>query len=92
MSRNRFLPVELRNKIIDSITAADDKLDDVLMKAISDSWTDTKLIKALEQRTFLFKLAGMDQTVEIKNMQSLQEEIADYVLLEELNGKKNSGN
>jgi hypothetical protein len=92
LGKSRFLPAELRSKIIDKILSVHVLFDKELVTMVSDNWTDTKLIEVLEQRAAIFKLAGLHATAELTAIEGLQEEIAEYVLLEEIDGKKNSGN
>lgn len=92
MSKPRFLPPEVRSRTIDIIAESYDIMHEKLdakyrAPFISDSMTDTKLIGHLEILGYWSEIGGVSDQFK-KKIQDLKEEIADYVLLEELSGKK----
>lgn len=95
MSKPRFLPIEVRNKIIDLVALSFDIMHKDLQAKyrapfISDSWTDTKLIRQLEILDYLIFSDRVVAEDFKKKIQGLKDEVADYILLEELSVKKNS--
>ena len=94
MSRPRFLPQEVRDKLIDLIATSFDVIHaktppKYRADFVSDKWTDTKLIRQLEILGYWAEM-DPDQITIKKRVQDIKEEVADYILLEELNVKTNS--
>lgn len=92
MSKPRFLPQEVRSRTIDIIAESYDIMHAKLETKyrapfISDSMTDTKLIGHLEILGYWSTMGGVNEEFK-KKIQAIKDEIADYVLLEELSGKK----
>lgn len=94
MSKPRFLPPETRSKLIDFVSKSFDIIHKGLNPKyrapfISDSWTDTKLIGQLEILGYWAVEMGSSIPESFKReVQDLKDEVADYVLLEELSAKK----
>ncbi len=101
MSKSRFLPDELRSRIIDSIANGFDILHEntapkYRAAMVSDAWTDTKLIKQLEifhvwlTSSSIVERVGIMVTKEklLAAINLLKDEVADYLLLEEIQNAK----
>jgi hypothetical protein len=93
------LPVKLRNDMIDfislTIPAINRLFADSYTGYISDGFTDTKIIKTFESLRYWLRIGELE--LEKKAYDHLADELADFMLLEELNkgvkrGKKNSSN
>jgi len=93
------LPIKMRNDMIEFIALTIPHINrmfaDSCALSISDGYTDTKIIKTFEGLRYWLRIGELE--LEKKAYDRLADELADYMLLEELNkeikrGKKNSSN
>jgi hypothetical protein len=81
---NRFLPDELRQRIIDINCSDDNLLGRDLSKAICERWSDEKLIKAFEEKMHVYGIAGLTEHLTYKTIYvPLMEDIAEFMILQE---------
>jgi hypothetical protein len=101
MAKRVKLPQELRDRMIDLISSFNNNewarssitFCPKVAAEISDSFPDPKIIQILEQTAFWISVGGSSDDRKI--LTKIQDDLADYLLLEELNkevkrGKKNS--
>lgn len=93
MSKQIKLPIKLRNDMIDFISAAISAVNimfpGIYTGSISDGHTDTKIVKTFEGLRYWLRVGKLEY--EKKKYDGLADELADFMLLEELNKELNSG-